>query len=989
MSIMMLTTLTLCALLTIDMRFSGRGIDREIARMNARAAAHLALAELQIRVGADKVATAPALSEDGEAAAGWVFAVKKLHGTSTPETQRTPLISGNFFLNNEKQPPFGTTQIVPATRTSFGEFPAVNVPWLGDDTSIFPARFAFWVQDESQKADAGTLETRASLARETDLQRRRQLVSQRHAVDTVWKARRNDIQTWRQGINLSPDWAYLETAWRDDAPEDEPFPLDSHEHAFASRGVLADARNGGLRINWDQTAPLPDEKLPCPRPVWEDFFLRSTASAAKFALTPSAGLPVTGPATDPALRRFPILSALRLRIGVFHSHHDAYNRIRYHAEAQLWNPWAYPLTCVEKDFIGLLDFEKLPILSVRNMNTGAQIQTDMSAFPQGKFGVEQTPSDGTVNANLVFIDPEHPGMDTQGLLAGEVFHFFMPDPDKQPEGLARTLSGVKWYIQSDPKKPNTPPSSTKDNNWLHATHQIEIKGVMPPNGITLHIRQAKGKFSTTTASCDYSPPVLTLKNIPFVNFSIFLSGAEYDRPDSTGYRVSEARFAFSLRLRGGKDDQKKLLDVLEKIDPRNPELDFGDPAVAALYIIEPDVLSTQTLPPATTHTESFWWDARLNKHGGATAPEEMPYSEVRSFDRPSFCAPISAATLRHLPRKDKNAGSLNPKYPQGREEDTDWFDRIFFAAPPIPPKNTTTTATTTTPTAPTTAAPWSLNPWLEPLPSAVANTPAAEDAAAHCLIRGAFNVNCPREESWRIILARTLPEWQRRPREATTIPIVGLTAAADPKITPLENTLFRLPHGADEPRHYGTPADRIDAELKKDADNLQRQSQGAQGFRALESPMRDTLAREIAAAIQRRQNTPRADGAFLSLRDFVQSGIFAEALEKTQLNEAVALGKPPAAFSPLRLNGGDILESILPTLSVRGDTFRVRVRGAVFTALGAEHTRADAEVVVQRFPELFDPTQSPMTPPADMTPINRYFGRRLRIVSFRWLDPGE
>jgi len=94
----------------------------------------------------------------------------------------------------------------------------------------------------------------------------------------------------------------------------------------------------------------------------------------------------------------------------------------------------------------------------------------------------------------------------------------------------------------------------------------------------------------------------------------------------------------------------------------------------------------------------------------------------------------------------------------------------------------------------------------------------------------------------------------------------------------------------------------------------------------------------------------------------------------------------------------DLLQAIAPALSVRGDTFLVRGYGEARDAEGEVLARAWCEARVQRTPRFVrhrsDPSASdgdlPWTRPDELeSDINRLFGRRFAITSFRWLDEQE
>jgi hypothetical protein len=99
----------------------------------------------------------------------------------------------------------------------------------------------------------------------------------------------------------------------------------------------------------------------------------------------------------------------------------------------------------------------------------------------------------------------------------------------------------------------------------------------------------------------------------------------------------------------------------------------------------------------------------------------------------------------------------------------------------------------------------------------------------------------------------------------------------------------------------------------------------------------------------------------------------------------------------------DLLKPIANTLSVRDDTFRIRAYGESRQpgANGKVLARAWCEAVVQRVPEYVDSTNESSVPArlmsADgnfsentaLSAVNRRFGRKFVIQSFRWLGANE
>ncbi|HEY1120839.1 MAG TPA: hypothetical protein VGE67_04530, partial [Haloferula sp.] len=86
----------------------------------------------------------------------------------------------------------------------------------------------------------------------------------------------------------------------------------------------------------------------------------------------------------------------------------------------------------------------------------------------------------------------------------------------------------------------------------------------------------------------------------------------------------------------------------------------------------------------------------------------------------------------------------------------------------------------------------------------------------------------------------------------------------------------------------------------------------------------------------------------------------------------------------------DLLQVIGPSLSARSDTFRIRAYGeSLDPDSGTPVAKAWCEAIVQRLPEYLDSADAPTERGVDLTDINKKFGRRFQIVSFRWLSPHE
>jgi hypothetical protein len=83
------------------------------------------------------------------------------------------------------------------------------------------------------------------------------------------------------------------------------------------------------------------------------------------------------------------------------------------------------------------------------------------------------------------------------------------------------------------------------------------------------------------------------------------------------------------------------------------------------------------------------------------------------------------------------------------------------------------------------------------------------------------------------------------------------------------------------------------------------------------------------------------------------------------------------------LTQADILTALAPYLRARSDTFTVRGYGEALNPVTNEVAgKAWLEATVQRFPEVVDPAD-------DIAKPTGPFGRRFKIISFRWLSPSD
>jgi hypothetical protein len=283
---------------------------------------------------------------------------------------------------------------------------------------------------------------------------------------------------------------------------------------------------------------------------------------------------------------------------------------------------------------------------------------------------------------------------------------------------------------------------------------------------------------------------------------------------------------------------------------------------------------------------------------------------------------------------------------------------------------------------------------------------------AHLLNQGQFNVNSTSEEAWKALLMSLA----NRPLAANDEGFGPSVIPPDPD----EASLSRLP--------VANSRGAADGPLDEAA---------WRGIRKLSEDQIEELAGQIVRQVKLR-------GPFLNMAEFINrrladdatgvTGALQAAIDPDEfdagysgatsgsgagINAAYKTGDAmigesdlPAAYpNPKAATGSryagipgyvmqsDLLQGISTSLSVRGDTFLIRGYGESLRPDGGVAARAWCEAVVQRLPGFVDPADEAATrlrdadPASDGTdvlrPINRTFGRRFKLISFRWLNENE
>ncbi|WAC18653.1 hypothetical protein OVA24_15580 [Luteolibacter sp. SL250] len=278
---------------------------------------------------------------------------------------------------------------------------------------------------------------------------------------------------------------------------------------------------------------------------------------------------------------------------------------------------------------------------------------------------------------------------------------------------------------------------------------------------------------------------------------------------------------------------------------------------------------------------------------------------------------------------------------------------------------------------------------------------APQTISTRIMIEGAFNVNSTSKLAWKAILSTM---------DGSEIPVIDLGAPADPKYVDPKGIRFSRFNHVVDPSGYTGGA---------------RKTAFWQGWREITDDELDLLAEEIVKEVKSR-------GPFRSMAEFVNRNPYSsdrdhqvkgalQAAIDSSVNKSidgsvgltaanpqgsnfasnVVTGENQTAGHAAYLMQGDILQCLAPVMQVRSDYFRIRTCGEALDKTGKVVARVWCEAFIQRMPDYVDPADAPEAPFDDPTPSNPFakddlrsdinveFGRRMKMISFRWLNPNE
>jgi hypothetical protein len=274
----------------------------------------------------------------------------------------------------------------------------------------------------------------------------------------------------------------------------------------------------------------------------------------------------------------------------------------------------------------------------------------------------------------------------------------------------------------------------------------------------------------------------------------------------------------------------------------------------------------------------------------------------------------------------------------------------------------------------------------------------ADKIASHLMVDGAFNVNSTSVDAWRVLFSslRGKPfaylESGKTPLESTSADKTAVNSVMLPNAKPVSNGAISSSNNPKEQWIAGR--ELSDTEITELAVAMVKQVRLRGPFLS----MSEFINRRLD---DKNSNDMALKGALQAALDDPSVSINAQFRTpvRTLDTEVAGIGFafPEAAKGSVAygsqpyIDQADVLRGFAEQLTPRGDTFIIRTYGDSLDAKGKVVARAWCEAVVQRVPEYMNSADAPHLKQADssLSAQSKQFGRKMQIVSFRWINPSE
>ncbi len=1020
-AMLVLVVLALTSLVKVDSKLTDTTLSQTKARQNALLALDVAIAQLQKHAGPDarSTATGDAFGPPGakyytgvwDVAGGATAKTWLVSGSESTTTNPVALLDGALDPTTEPTPNdvylVGDNTIATAAGSPTAEEKKLRVklpkvPVLGEapgmGNSVRVGSYAWWVGDQGVKASIGLRDRGDEVTYspwDTVVQRRRirQQISGGATYfsgqntygfdpfDTSNFASLKNLISREQLVGLKP----ISTS------ASLPRFIATHFHALTDStfGVLANTKPGGdVNRGLLRDLSLAPELLGPAFSAYANYrnYMETPASGNKafpsitnvdssrrrysIVLPVTAQLENAGPELTFSVA--PVLTTFFLQYSFFNGSTPATaNQITVACRlyVELWNPYTSAL--VPPDDL-TVEISGLPQVTVG----GTQI--DLAAdLPTAIAG-----SNGSIVAKLPFTAANVTMAGGASWLPGRLYAWVTSGAAGQSlefheKNISHNAGG--WYY---PKKATA--------IGLSANAQLSVTGPTVSN-LKVTLRNSQGIVAV------YNAPI-------YPSFVTPAPGTNW-------------KFAFTYRIKQPSNADKDR-SWLETYDPRGnlvpTAMDFYDPNKGGH---SPDLYNVQQ-PISSQHLLQF---LLYRTQGKTSVASNSAHNDVPLFELPRLPF-LSLGELQHLQFKNLRPFALGNSWGGAANR---VFDRYFFSGlpttgsrpalqtnEPLPNWNLLPVDTRRSPAQPLT---------VDDLRDGNNRTSANYPYSSRYLMQaGAFNLNSTNQTAWRAVLSgvrfgsarpfqRAIVDNSQGSNALGTQRALGQTTRDETFINdPFSGVgnaapvFFRFPQSAQETYDWlAGPA------THSQALSTQAFRQGVRGnnptfsdpdfspqqLHNLETSQIETLATSVARLVREKL---ASSGPFRSIEEFLSASsayggrsLLEKAIEDADINPASMGSLVPASakdpgFSSLTLTQADIITGIAPYLRNRTDTFLIRVYGESVNAVTQEvESGAWAEALVQRTPETVDASDNLLQPSLNG------FGRKFKILSFRWLSPSE
>lgn len=976
MSVVLMLLISMTLMVQVQTTNSRRQLDQLRAKENARLALMMAIGDLQRYAGPDQRVTARAeilRSAIPESNQMWTG----VWDTRSPATAPNWLVSGQ---TDSTQTDSADLEIVSSgSVTSTDDYVTVpSIQVVGNNNST--GRIGWWISGEASKASVELIDNSQDLADEffsdyssdgLSIEEQRQIHQQisprRHRTEIIHGTDSNFIPGEIENINdlsVSEKIEQSLSKLQRIHSFDQLTILDGitslevsegfHDLTNISKALLTNTELGGLKRDLsDRSYTSTDDGLAINTDVQEFLWSSLPNSNGDIPLKGMSDENINDLVTGDAINTTPpIITEFGLFFVVSgQSKNSTTARAFLRLEIEVWSPYGF-----RHSFEGasgsdtpelFVEFESLPSITLQFYDKDTEAYTSSTVLnfddisPRFSLDMSETHKSGEIR-KIIADWPINSSSDQSNFYYTDQWAWTITDPSYNP----------------DHRKISFPDGDSINYSSGNAD-------------ITVIITNATGD---------------TLQRIENIPVGGIATDFGYYEDSPSGLGSGDAPIVFSYKM---KDTKTYLERWLTEVDPRSIILDASEANVFELLDLNDvngdDKGDADTLGIYFSNLELFHGQANNNF--------------FRLFDLPATI-PHSLGILQHLQIKDTAPFSIGNAW---GDELNNIFDRFFISG--IPNSSSATH--------------WDPaifeerdklpNPFIEV--SEMKNQSLSltdlnnSKSAENLLIKGAFNVNSTSIDAWTSMLAaNSIYDWDYYVNKGTSTQV-------DLERINLENAFFRLPNSGHMRSKSFTewkfPFEVYESEttlgddypfLEDEEKNLTfKNSNGynsdtdwrpslSLGHREYDIATISSLASKIV------ENLKLNGRPFISLKEFINSGILQTSIDQTSINTIEEGNSYEDAEDDLKmpinatsyLSQADIISALSPALVTRSDTFRIRAIGqSIDPITGALTATAQCEVVAQRTTERVDGSSNQIMDNADG------FGRKFKINSITWLDSSQ